>query len=64
MSARKRQRIAATSDTDQMMIAGVQPASVGERLTWAAQQPMQPKRAQRPLEIRFWNPMRNPLEIF
>jgi hypothetical protein len=54
----------ALSDPDQMMIAGVEPVSLGERLTLAAQQPMQPKRAQRPLDIGFWNPMRNQLELF
>lgn len=54
----------ASSDPDQMMIAGVPPVSLGERLTWAAQQPMQPKRAQCPLDIGFWNPMRNQLEMF
>lgn len=62
MSARLRERIAA-SDADQMMMAGVQPVSLGERLTWAAQQPMQPKRAQRPLDIGFWDPMRDQLEM-
>ena len=46
-----------------MMIAGVQPVSLGDRLTWAAQQPMQPKRAQRPLDVGFWDPMRNQLEM-
>lgn len=52
------------SDPNQMMITGVKPVSLGERLTWAAQQPMQPKRAQRPLDIGFWDPMRNQLEMF
>jgi len=46
------------------MIEGVNPVSLGERLTWAAQQPMQPKRAQRPLDIGFWDPMRRQLELF
>lgn len=62
----KRQRIRdlAASDPDQMMIAGVQPVSLGERLTWAAQLPIQPKKTQRPLDIGFWNPMRDQLEMF
>jgi hypothetical protein len=47
-----------------MMITGVPPVSLGERLTWAAQQPMQPKRAQRPLDVGFWDPTRNQLEMF
>jgi len=37
---------------------------MGERLGWLAEQPMQPRRAQRPLDIGFWNPMRNQLEMF
>ena len=52
------------SDADQMIIAGVQPVSLGERLTWVAQQPIQLKRAQRPLDIGFWDPMRQQLEMF
>ena len=64
MRGRQRERIAPLSDPDQMMIAGVQPVSLGERLTWAALQPMQPKRAQRPLDVGFWDPMRNQLEMF
>ena len=64
MSARQRGRVASSGDTDQMMIAGVRPVSLGERLTWAAQQPMQPKRAQRTLDVGFWDPMRYQLEMF
>jgi hypothetical protein len=65
MSARKRERIVVVADDpNQMMIAGVKPVSLGERLTLAAQQPMQPKRAQRPLDIGFWDPMRRQLEMF
>ena len=64
MIARQRERFGALSDPEQLMIAGVQPISLGERLTWAAQQPMQPKRAQRPLDIGFWDPMRHQLEMF
>ena len=51
-------------DPDQIMRAGVAPVSMGERLNWLADQPMQPRRAQRPLDIGFWNPMRNQLEMF
>jgi hypothetical protein len=64
MSGRQRERVIAASDPKQMTITGVTPVSLGERLAWAAQQPMQPKRAQRPLDIGFWDPMRNQLEIF
>ena len=51
-------------DPAQIMMAGVAPVSMGERLGWLAKQPMQPRRAQRPLDIGFWNPMRNQLEMF
>lgn len=64
MSARKHGRVRVASDTDQIMIMGIEPISLGEQLTWAAQQPMQPKRTQRPLDIGFWDPMRRQLELF
>ena len=31
-------------DPDQMMLGGVAPVSMGERLGWLAEQPMQPRR--------------------
>ena len=64
MSARKRGRVRVASDTDQIMITGIEPISMGERLGWLANQPMQPKRTQRPLDIGFWDPMRRQLELF
>ena len=51
-------------DPDQIMLAGISPVSMGERLGWLANQPMQPRHAQRPLDIGFWNPMRSQLEMF
>ena len=51
-------------DPDQIMMAGVAPVSIGERLGWLADQPMQPRLEQRPLDIGVWNPMRNQLEMF
>jgi hypothetical protein len=51
-------------DPDQIMMAGVAPVSVGEQLGWLANQPMRPRRAQRPLDIGFWNPMRDQIEMF
>ena len=63
MSARKSSRVA-SSDNAQMMIDDVPPVTLGERLTWVAEQPMQPKRVQRVLDIGFWNPMRDQLELF
>ena len=41
----------AAPDPDQIMMAGVAPVSMGERLGWLAAQPMQPRREQRPLDI-------------
>lgn len=41
------------SNPDQMMLGGVAPVSMGERLGWLAEQPMQPRRAQKPLDIGF-----------
>ncbi len=49
---------------DQIMIAGIVPVSMGERLGWLAAQPMQPRREQRPLDIGFWDPMRDQIEMF
>ena len=43
---------------------GVQPVSLGERLQWQAQMPMQPRRVQKPLDIGFWDAMRDQLEMF
>ena len=51
-------------DPAQIMMAGVAPVSLGERLGWLANQPMHPRRQQRPLDIGFWNPMRDQIEMF
>ena len=51
-------------DPAQIMMVGVAPVSMGERLGWLANQPIQPKRQQRPLDIGFWNPMRDQIEMF
>lgn len=48
----------------QIIMPGVKPVSFGERLNWQAQLPMQPRRVQKPLDIGFWDPMRDQLEIF
>ena len=54
----------APPDPAQIMMAGVAPVSMGERLGGLVNQPMQPRRAQRPLDIGFWNPMRDQFEMF
>jgi hypothetical protein len=64
MTKRKVLKQITPPDPAQIMMAGVAPVSMGERLGWLANQPMQPRRAQRPLDIGFWNPMRNQLEMF
>jgi hypothetical protein len=51
-------------DPDQIMMGGVASVSMGERLGWLAAQPMQPRREQRPLDVGFWNPMRDQIEMF
>lgn len=51
-------------DPAQIVMPGVKPVSPGERLNWQAQLPMQPRRVQKPLDIGFWDPMRDQLEMF
>ena len=64
MTKRKSIKQITPPDPDQIMMAGVAPVSVGERLGWLANQPIQPSRVQRPLDIGFWDPMRDQLEMF
>ena len=52
------------ADPAQIFMPGVKPVSLGERLNWQAGLPMQPRRAQKPLDIGFWDPMRDQLEMF
>lgn len=51
-------------DPAQIIMPGVQPVRLGEKLQFLAQLPMKPRREQRPLDIGFWNPIRNQLELF
>lgn len=48
----------------QATIDGVDPVNLRERMEWYGKQPLQPCRAQRPLDIGFWNPMRDQTELF
>ena len=64
MAKRKTSPQITPPDPAQIMMAGVAPVSTGERLGWLANQPMQAKRAQRPLDIGIWNPMRDQIEMF
>jgi hypothetical protein len=61
---RKQSPGVALPDPDQITMAGVAPVTMGERLGWLAQQPMQPVAKQRPLDVGFWDPMRNQIEMF
>jgi hypothetical protein len=64
MAKRKAFPQIALSDSSQIMIAGIAPVSVREQLDYLANQPMQPRYKQRSLDIGFWNPMRDQLEMF
>ena len=64
MAKRKQPVRVAEPDPNQITMPGVQPVSLGERLQWQAQLAMQPSRAQRPLDIGFWDPMRDQIEMF
>lgn len=64
MSTKRKALATPLPDPEQSMIPGVQPVSLGERLSWLAEQPFQAEKAQKPLDIGFWNPMRDQLEMF
>lgn len=51
-------------DPAQIIMPGVKPVSLGERLQFQTGLPMQPRHAQKPLDIGFWDPMRDQLEMF
>jgi hypothetical protein len=52
------------SGDEQIIMQGFSPISQRERLEWQGSQPLAPKREQKPLDIGFWNPMRNQIELF
>ena len=64
MARRKQPVSIAGPDPNQITMPGVKLVSLGERLQFQAGLPMQPRRAQKPLDIGFWDPMRNQLELF
>lgn len=51
-------------DPDQITMPGVRPATLGEKLRCRVDMPMLPRRNQKPLDIGFWDPMRDQLEMF
>ena len=64
MAKRKQLVRIAEPNPNQITMPGVQPVSLGERLQFQAELPVQPRRGQKPLDIGFWDPMRNQLELF
>ncbi|MFN4112829.1 MAG: hypothetical protein ACK4GD_02675 [Sphingomonadaceae bacterium] len=64
MARRKQAAGIAAPDLSQITMLGIQPVTLGERLHFQAGLPMQRRRAQRPLDIGFWDPMRDQLELF
>ena len=64
MASRKQAVSVALPDPNPITMPGVQPVSLGERLQFQAGLPMQPRRVQKPLDVGFWDPMRNQLELF
>ena len=64
MARRKQPVRVGEPDPAQIVMPGVQPVSLGERLQFLAQLPMEPRRAQKPLDVGFWDAMRNQLEMF
>ena len=63
MVRRKQPVRVAEPDPKQITMPGVQPVSLGERLQFQSGLPMQPRRGQKPLDIGFWDPMRNQLAL-
>lgn len=51
-------------DLLQVILPGLEPVSLRERLEWYGEQPLQSIKAQKPLDVGFWNPMRDQTELF
>lgn len=68
MTKSKKERLAEVAaksvDDGQVIIDGVAPISLGERLSWMGAQPIEPAAKQKPLDIGLWNPMRDQIELF
>ena len=64
MTTRKSSVCIAGPDPDQITIPGVRPITLGEKLQCRADMPMLPRRNQKPLDIGFWDPMRDQLDLF
>lgn len=64
MTRRKQAGRAVAPKPSQITMPGVQPVTLGERLQFQAGLPMQARRGHKPLDIGFWDPMRDQLELF
>jgi hypothetical protein len=64
MARRKQPVRVVEPDPAQIVMPGVQSVNLGERLQFQAGLPMQPRRVQKPLDIGFWDPLRDQLELF
>jgi hypothetical protein len=64
MARRKQAARDAAPEPSQITMPGVQPVTPSERLQFQAGLPMQARRTQKPLDIGFWDPMRDQLELF
>ncbi|MEL6876599.1 MAG: hypothetical protein AAGL68_00685 [Pseudomonadota bacterium] len=63
--AKRKPRIRITGpDPDQITMPGVRPVTLGDKLQCRADMPMLPRRDQKPLDIGFWDPLRDQLEMF
>lgn len=64
MTRRKSSVRVAGPDPDQIIMPRVRPVTLGEKLQCRADMPMLPRRNQKPLDIGFWDPMRDQLDLF
>ena len=54
-----------TSQGLQLMLGGVRPASMKDRLTWLVEQPMRPRKRQKPCDVGLFDSQsRNQLKLF
>ncbi|MCB2087074.1 MAG: hypothetical protein KDE07_11565 [Sphingomonadaceae bacterium] len=64
MSRRKQPVRIAEPDPNQIAMPGMRPVTLAERLQCRADMPMLPRRVQKPMDIGFWDPMCDQLEMF
>ena len=64
MSRRKQPVRIAEPAPNQIAMPGMRPVTLAERLQCRADMPMLPRRVQKPMDIGFWDPMCDQLEMF